>query len=206
MRERDDMDEQTEDRGFLALARSRRSTRCFSSRPVETEALRRCLEAARLAPSACNAQPWRFIVAAESELVKKLAPACALPGSKLNRFVEGAPVIAAVIEESPNLTSFLGSLFKNRPLHLIDIGIAAEHFCLQAETEGLGTCMLGWFDERAVRRLLAVPRGKRVAVLIAVGYAKAGSIAQVEGGDAPAARGSAKKRKPMEEMSGWNRY
>lgn len=178
---------------FAELVRARFSVRAFSDRKPERETLLRCLEAARLAPSACNAQPWRFIVADEEELVATLAPACTLRGSKLNRFVSEAPVIVAITEESPNLTSFFGSLFKNRPLHLIDIGIAAEHFCLQAAAEGLGTCMLGWFDERAVQRLLGIPRGKRVALLIAAGY--------------PAKEGvPEKKRKDLGDMSFWNRY
>lgn len=179
--------------GFAELARKRYSVRSFSGMKPGREALLRCLEAARLAPSACNAQPWRFIVADEDRLVAALAPVCTLKGSKLNRFVSEAPVIVAVTEDSPNLTSFFGSLFKNRPLHLIDIGIAAEHFCLQAAEEGLGTCMLGWFDERAVQKLLRVPRGKRVALLIAVGY--------------PAKEGvPEKRRKDIGEMSSWDRY
>ncbi len=186
--------------GFLGLARRRRSVRAYSDRKPDPATIDRCLEAARLAPSACNAQPWRFIVADEPELVAALAPVCALPGSKMNRFVRQAPVIAVIVEESPNVTSFLGSLFKNRPLHLIDVGIAAEHFCLQAETEGLGTCMLGWFDEGAVKRLLGVPRGKRVALLVAVGYPAAEN--QTGTGE-PIPE---KRRKPLSEMSGRNRY
>lgn len=183
----------TTSKPFLDLVRERYSVRSFTSQKPPRESLLRCVEAARLAPSACNSQPWRFIVADEPELVSALAPVCTIKGSKLNRFVAEAPVIVAITEESPNMTSFLGSIFKNRPLHLIDIGIAAEHFCLQAADEGLGTCMLGWFDENAVKRILRIPRGKRVALLLAVGYAAKDGIPE-------------KRRKETEDMSGWNGY
>ncbi len=155
---------------FLELVTARHSVRTYNSYPVEQEKIERCLEAARLAPSACNAQPWKFTVVQDESVITGIAEASLLPGSAMNRFVKDVPVIVGVTGESPNITSFLGSFIKRKKLFLLDIGMAAEHFCLQAAEEGLGTCMLGWFNERKVKRLLGIPRGKRLYLLIALGY------------------------------------
>jgi nitroreductase len=155
---------------FDRLARCRRSIRKYLDRPVEREKLLACLEAARLAPSACNSQPWHFIVVDEPELRAAVAAKATGTLVSINRFVPQAPVIVAVVSERSNAAAHLGGLVKGKPYNLMDVGIAAEHFCLQARDLGLGTCMLGWFDERAVKRLLRVPRGKRVELLITLGY------------------------------------
>ncbi len=178
---------------FIELVKNRYSVRSYDGRAVERKAIGRCLEAARLAPSACNAQPWHFVVADENALVKRLAATALLSFSKLNRFAEQAPVIVALIGEKPNLTSSLGTVFKRKPLYLIDLGIAAEHFCLQAVEEGLGTCLLGWYDEKAARKILGLPSGKRIYLLITVGYPLKKEIPE-------------KKRKNLESISSWNRY
>jgi len=180
-------------KSFLDLVRARYSLRSYQDRPVGREVILRCLEAARLSPSACNAQPWHFTVADEPSLVKSLAAVARLPGTRLNGFVSQAPVIVAVTGESPNGTSRIGSLLKGKPMHLIDIGIAAEHFCLQAADEGLGTCLLGWYDEKAVKKLLGIPRAKRLYLLITLGYPATPDI-------------PAKQRKPLRTVSGWNGY
>jgi nitroreductase len=98
------------------------------------------------------------------------------------------------VAESPNMSSRIGGFLKKKPFYLMDTGIAAEHFCLQAAEEGLGTCMIGWFDEQRVKRLLEVPGKKGIALLITLGY--------------PAREGAAprKSRKPLEEMLSWGVY
>jgi nitroreductase len=83
---------------------------------------------------------------------------------------------------------------KRRDYPLIDVGIAAEHFCLQAAELGLGTCMIGWFDERRIRKLIGAPSFKRLALVISVGYPEA---------DDPA---RPKSRKPTEAILGRNAY
>ena len=155
---------------FHELVNRRYSVRKYSEAPVEIEKIEACAEAARNAPSACNSQPWRFVVANEPDLIRRLAPLTTTTGVPINSFVREAPVIVAVVTERPNLSSRLGAQVKRTPFHLIDVGIAAEHFCLCATELGLGTCMLGWFNKKAVKELLHIPSRKELPLLITVGY------------------------------------
>jgi len=156
---------------FYELITKRQSERQYDTRQVESEKIMQCIEAARLAPSACNAQPWKFIVIDEPELKKQLASAIA--GMGMNKFAFDAPVIVAIVLEKPNVTSKIGSVLKGKEYTLIDVGIAAVHFCLQATYLGLGTCIIGWFDEKKVRKLLQIPNKKRIPLLLTVGYSNA---------------------------------
>ncbi len=153
---------------FLDLVRRRQSDRGYSDRPVSREQLERCLEAARLAPSACNSQPWFFVVVDESQL--RSAVAERLQDMVMNRFASSAPVLVAVVAETPNLIPRLAGQLKGKPYYLLDIGMAVENLCLQAADEGLGSCIIGWFDEAGVKRLLGIPKGKRVPLVITLGY------------------------------------
>jgi len=119
---------------FLELAKKRQSCRAYDQKPVEPEMIAHCLTAARLAPSACNSQPWKFVVA-----------------------------------------------------------IAAEHFCLAATELDLGTCIIGWFDEQALKRALAIPPRKRVELILTVGYPATDQTRP-------------KKRKLLEDITCYNRY
>jgi nitroreductase len=153
---------------FLELARRRQSDRGYSDRQVSREQIERCLEAASLAPSACNSQPWNFVVVDDPLLRAEVAEQ--LQDRVMNRFAPSAPVLVAVVAEKPALLPRLGGLIKDKPYEWLDVGMAVEHFCLQAVQEGLGTCMLGWFDEAAVKRLLGIPRSRRVPLVITLGY------------------------------------
>jgi nitroreductase len=159
------------DYNLLHLINHRQSVRKYTSRPVEPEKLQRCLEAARLAPSASNSQPWTFVVVTDPELRDKVARETSGPLSSFNVFVPQAPVILAIVIEKMKTVTQIGSWLKDREYPLIDIGIAAEHFCLQAEEEGLGTCMLGWFNEKPIKKLLGIPDKRRIGLLITLGYA-----------------------------------
>ena len=150
------------------LINKRQSVRKYKNEAVPPEAIAACIEAARLAPSACNAQPWKFIVVDDETLKRQVGEAAASFG--VNGFCLTVPCIVAVVLEKPNLTSAIGSVLKDKEYTLIDIGIAAEHFCLQAVELGLGACMVGWFQEKKVRQLLGVPKNKRIPLLIAIGY------------------------------------
>jgi nitroreductase len=179
---------------FLELIEKRQSDRKYIDRVVEREKIECCLEAARLAPSASNSQPWSFVVVDEPELKKKVAAKSVGPLRSFNNFVSQAPVIIAIIMEKPKIITELGGRIKQKEYPLIDIGIAAEHFCLQATEEGLGTCMLGWFDEKAVKALLHVPEQKSISLLITLGYT-------------PTDYKHRKKiRKPAEKLVKWNKY
>jgi nitroreductase len=161
---------------FENLVRSRFSLRAYTDQPVAPETIRRCVESARLAPSACNSQPWHFIVVTDAQRRKALARLTVPPGGVMNAFAAQAPVIVAIVAERPNITSQIGSVLKNKPFYLIDVGITAEHFCLQAAELGLGTCMIGWFQEKETRKLLGIPRGRRPVLLITVGYPPEGRL------------------------------
>jgi nitroreductase len=183
-----------ENHSFLSLVSKRQSVRKYQNREVEAEKLTRCLEAARLAPSASNSQPWKFVVVTDPELHKKVAKETFGPLSAFNTFVPQAPVLVAIVIEKMKTITQIGSVLKDREFPLIDIGIAAEHFCLQAAEEGLGTCMLGWFNEEPIKELLRIPRHKRIGLMITLGYFPE---------DYPL-RG--KNRKGFEEVVSYNRY
>jgi len=178
---------------FLELVKGRQSDRKFDpSRPVEKEKIERILEAARLAPSACNAQPWHFIVIDEPELKNKVADAASAKLLGMNHFTKQAPVHIVVVEESVNLSSGIGGWVKDKKFAHVDIGIAAAHIVLAAQSEGLGSCILGWFDETKMRSLLNIPSSKRVLLDIIIGYS------QQELRE--------KKRKTFDQVITWNNY
>lgn len=157
---------------FLELAGRRQSVRRYEpGRRIPREVLDRCLEAARLAPSACNSQPWSFLVADEPAAVRALAEeACGHPPYGMNRFVVDAAALVAVVTEKMKLAARLGAQFRGVQFSLVDVGAACEHLVLQAAEEGLGSCWIGWFNERAVKRRLGIPRDRKVDLLIALGY------------------------------------
>lgn len=176
----------------LDLITSRQSDRKYSNNTVEKEKLERIVEAGRMAPSACNAQPWKFIVVTDRELIVKIADAASAKLIGMNNFVAQATVIVVIVREKPNMSSKVGATIKNKDYSLIDIGIATENICLQAKSEGIGSCIIGWFDERALRKLLSIPRSKRVELIITLGY----SLSEQR----------EKRRKPADETVSYNRY
>lgn len=177
---------------MLELIKSRQSDRSYTGQAVEKDKLERILEAGRLAPSACNAQPWKFIVVDDPMLLSRMAEVASAKLLGMNAFVAQAPVQIVIVREKPNLSSRIGGTIKNKDYSLIDIGIASENICLQAAAEGLGSCMIGWFDEGMVRKILKIPVSKRVELIITIGYA-AGNRRE-------------KRRKPPEEVISHNRY
>ena len=175
---------------FSELVKLRQSDRKYSDRPVEKEKIQQCIETARLSPSANNSQPWKFVIVDDTGLKEQIAQCAESLG--MNTFAHQAPVLIAVILEKMNVMASLASVVKNKEFSLLDVGIAVNQFCLQATDLGLGTCIIGWFDEKKVKKLLNIDSGKRVPLLIALGYSEA--------------RTRQKIRKPIEEMSSWNRY
>ena len=157
---------------FQKIVRGRRSIRRFLPAPVEREKLLACLEAARLAPSAHNAQPWRFIVVDDPGLKERLAAAAFSGIYSGSKFAAQAPVILVLLARTKFIAHGLGGQLQNVPFHLLDIGIAGEHIVLQAEELGLATCWMGWFNYRKVRKLLAIPRKYKIIAVMPVGYAE----------------------------------
>ena len=179
---------------LLDLIKHRKSVRNFRDKPVEREKLMMCLEAARLAPSASNAQPWRFIIVDDKQLKDKLCKAAFSGIYSLSSFCKTAPVIVGVISERSKFLTRLGGILRGTRLNLIDIGIAGEHFVLQAEDLGLGTCWIGWFNERAVKTVLNIPQRKKIDILIALGYYDREKLGPDHG------------RKPIDKMASFNSY
>ncbi|MEA2087706.1 MAG: nitroreductase family protein [Candidatus Caldatribacteriota bacterium] len=178
---------------FLDLVKARQSVRKYLDKPVEREKIERCLEAARLAPSANNSQPWSFIVVDDPKLKEAVAGKTFDKLISFNRFSLQAPVLILLLSERPSFVSRIGGAIKDKQFSLIDIGIAAEHLCLQATEEGLGTCMLGWFNEKGVKKLLNIPQSKRVELIITMGYPESTEIRP-------------KKRKPIDKIKSYNSY
>lgn len=178
---------------FYELVARRQSTRAYdTTRTVDRETISRILEAGRLSPSACNAQPWHFIVVDESELKNKVADAASARLLGMNHFTKQAPVHIIVVEEKVNLSSGIGGVVKDKHFAFLDIGIATAHICLAAETEGLATCILGWFAEKKMKSLLDIPDNRRVVLDIVLGY--------------PAQPVRPKKRKQADEIISYNKY
>ena len=179
---------------LLDLLRHRKSIRNYLARAVERDKIMMCLEAARLAPSACNSQPWKFIVVDDRELKNRLCDAAFNGVYSVMSFCKTAPVIVAVVSEKSRFWARVGGMIRDTKYYLIDIGIAGEHFVLQAEELGLGTCWIGWFDEPAVKTLLNVPQKKKIDVLIVLGYYDRESISGEH------------DREPMSEIACFNSY
>ncbi len=177
-----------------ALFLRRQSVRAYRDQPVEKEKLLALAEAVRLAPSASNGQPWKLIFVTEPELKAQVAAATFSKLIAFNAFVPQAPVLAVLTIEKTRVITQIGGRMKKREFPLIDIGIAAEHFCLEAAALGLGTCMLGWFDEPTIQKLLHIPAAIRIGLVIPVGYAPE---------NYPQRK---KKRKNLEEILTFNSY
>src|SRR3989338_7816393 len=129
---------------FLELVNKRRSVRGYISRPVPKEVIERCLEAARLAPSACNAQPWYFMIVDDPVLKDKVSSAAFSGIYSMNSFAQTAAALVVVVREKSKRAAALGGFYRHTQYNLVDIGIACEHFILQAAEDGVGTCWLGW--------------------------------------------------------------
>lgn len=155
---------------FADLLRTRQSVREYRDLPVADADLQLLIEAVRLAPSASNSQPWRLIIVNDPTIKTRVARATFSTLVSFNRFALQAPVIAVLTIERPKIVTQIGARLKDREFSLIDIGIAAEHFCLQATELGLGTCMIGWFDEDQIRKILHIPEKTRIGLLITLGH------------------------------------
>jgi nitroreductase len=179
---------------FQELISNRQSVRKYFDKPVETEKIEKIIETVHLAPSACNSQPWKIIIVDEPELKNEVARATFSKTIAFNKFAVQAPVIAVLVIEKAKLIAQIGGSIKNMEYTQIDIGIAAAHFCLQAAELGLGTCMIGWFDEKKIRKLLNIPEKRKVGLVITLGYP-------------PEDYKMRKKiRKPLTEICGFNSY
>ena len=157
---------------FLEIAQARQSCRSYDeSRAVEPEKLAAVLEAARLAPSACNGQPYHFTVC-RGESAKEVALACR--GLGMNKFAVQAPIVIVVSEEPYVKSAAMGARVKGNDYRSIDIGIATAYLTAEAAAQGLSTCILGWFDDAQIRKICGL--SQPVRLVITLGYAKEGDL------------------------------
>jgi len=164
---------------------TRRSVRAYRSDPVPDDALERVLEAARIAPSASNLQPWKFVVVRDEALRRRLAGLCSD-----QHFVGEAAlaIVACGLPTRGGIGGYASSL-------LVDVAIAVDHLTLAAREESLGTCWIGAFDHDGVRELLGIPSSVQVVAITPLGYP----------GD-PAAFAPPRSRKPLDEITCIDRY
>ncbi len=169
---------------FSEIANVRQSCRNYDeTRQVEPEKLEAVLEAGRLAPSACNGQPYRITVCF-GQVAKEVASATM--GMGMNKFASQAPVMLVISEEPYVKSAAVGAKLKGNDYRSIDIGIVTAYLTAEATAQGLSTCILGWFDDGKIRKLCDLEQPVRV--VITMGYAK----------DTDTLRG--KKRKSMEQL------
>lgn len=154
-----------------AIIRARRSVRAYDSRPVAPSDIRAICEAARLAPSACNSQTWRFIAVTRPETISRICNEAMRPVIP-NRWLAQAPLIIVGCAKLDIVANRIGSRITGTEYFQIDMGIAMEHMVLKATELGLGSCWIGWFKEERVRELLSIPEKIKVCALLTVGYPK----------------------------------
>jgi len=153
---------------FLEIARNRQSCRSYDeNRPVEEEKLTAILEAAQLAPSACNGQPYHFTVC-KGNSAREVALLTRGMGG-MNKFAVQAPVLIVISEKSYVKSAALGAKVKNNDYRSMDIGIAAAYLTAEATAQGLSTCILGWFDDEKIRNICGLDQPVRL--VITLGYA-----------------------------------
>lgn len=178
---------------LLDLIRKRKSVRKYTDKAISKEDISKCLEAARQAPSACNGQPWKFIVVDDPALKNRLCDKAFSGAYSTNKFTKSAPVLIVVISEKEKFLTAIGGYLRNTRYYLVDLGIACEHLVLEATELGIGSCWIGWFDEKAVKKVLRVPKNKKIDLIISLGYA---------GYTGP----RLKSRKPLAEITSFNSY
>ena len=178
---------------FFKLVQSRTSVRQFQNKPVEREKLIQCLEAARLAPSADNVQPWRFCIVDDPLTKERLAKSAFSGIYRATRWAAKAPALVVIFAQLDILANRLGRQVTGIRYYLIDIGIAGEHFVLQAQELGLASCWIGWFLPRGAKKALRAPASHRAVAMLAIGYPQ-----HIDG--------RVRKRKQLDEIHFYNEF
>ncbi len=178
---------------YFELTKKRQSCRAYKDIPVESEKLYACADAARMSPSACNSQPWNFVIVDDTLVAKRISQALQDKILPINKFTVNCNAYIIITEESANLSAKLGGRFKDQEFAQMDIGIAAMSISLAATYQGLGSCIIGWFDPKKIAGILNIPKSKRIRLVIAIGYPVSDEI-----------RG--KQRKPAAEVIHINKW
>ncbi len=168
----------------------RYSCRKYTDEKVDKNLLVKIIDSARRAPSACNGQPWHFIAVTDPERVKKVSEATRKGGIGINKFTENVQSFIVLLKETP-LVNRIAKLISH-DYTPNDVGIAMATMTYTATALGLGSCIMGWFDEKKVMEALDVPKGKIPQLILAVGY--------------PAEQGRNPKKKELSEICSFDRY
>ncbi len=147
----------------------RYSCRAYRTDPVSEEAVQIILEAGRLAPSACNKQPWRFAVVTGEEARRSIVETAFLKGIPMQWALD-APVFFVLGMVRSTITHKIAPQISGVDYPWVDIGIVGEHMVLQATELGLGTCWIGWIRPKKVARIVGWPRGIQPVAVITCGY------------------------------------
>lgn len=177
---------------FKELIKKRQSARSYLPAPVSREDIQKCLEAAQIAPSACNSQPWHFIIVDDPDLKIRLASALFSGPYSMNAFACQAPVLVVVVSEKSSFMAKIGGYFRGTEFYLIDIGVAIEHFILASAELGLSSCWLGWFNEASAKKILNIPLDRKINSVISLGFSDETLREKI--------------RKPIEKISSFNGY
>ena len=175
------------------VIRYRRSIRKFSDRKIDHTDLLEILEAARLAPSAQNSQPWHFIVVQDAKMINEIAKCVPVGFIRINSWMEKAAAIIICCSKPKIFTHRMAKIFV-RNLYLIDLAIAIENMVLRAADLGIGSCWVGWFSEKKVKKLIEIPYNYDVGMLLPLGYPEKESNEMGLGGVPP------RERKPLEKI------
>ena len=158
------------------VIKERSSIRDYADRPIEDEKLDLILESARLAPSASNSQPWHFYVVKNREKIKAISERMPL-GSHvvINSFISEAPIVVVATGGPIGLVKKALSFIINKRWYYLDVAIALEHMVLTAWELGIGSCWIGWFDEKKIKKLLDIPNDQEVIAMLTLGYPAEGA-------------------------------
>ncbi len=178
---------------YLDLVKKRQSIRSYIDKPISRDVLSKCVEAARLAPSACNAQPWKFIIVDQNNLIAKITDKVCHGIYSMNKFIKNAGALVVVVSDKEGFLRKVGAAVKGTNYYLIDIGIACEHLVLQAAELGLGSCWIGWFDEKRLKEILKIPKNRRIDIIISLGYYESDKL-------------TPRSRKSISEILSFNKY
>jgi len=146
----------------LDAIRTRRSVRQYAAKPIPGDVMQRMRDALRLAPSACNLQPWHFILVQDADVRRQVAQA-----ARDQMWMADAPVIVVACGLVDEAYKHMGGYGNSAD---VDVAIALDHLTLAAVAEGLGTCWIGAFDEKAAKKLLGVPKNVKVIAMTPLGY------------------------------------
>jgi len=179
---------------FEALQAARESCRVYSDRPVPRENLTHLVDVARLAPSGCNAQPWRFIIVDEPEARAKLVEALDDNGLTGCPWGDRVPAFIVICEDEAHLKPGVGEHYGSQHFAQMDIGMAAMELCYEATAMGLGTCMIGTMNQEKLQTAFGIPAKRTVRLIITVGY------------PAKETKPRPKVRKTLDEIVGYNHW